>query len=315
MPKGHTCISKIFRPLGGRQSRWQQAFGDPNTRRRTFASTPSSSSLVSWSVQDKVGTIELHSQKTFNALTVEMGKEFRSLIHQLEPEFHESSNIQAVVLCGEGDQAFSAGGNLEWLQSLHNNSVHANVDWMLQFYTSFLCLRQKIPVPVIAALTGPAMGAGACLAMACDLRVACDDADRPVLGFPFSKLGIPSGMGGLYLLQHSGLTTAQANEILMLGKSLTGPEAFRLGLVNRTVPKDEVKNEAMALAKEIATKHPVAVRSMIRNCRLEQDRGLMDALHRDAYAQAMCYAREDWGRGLQVVAQKREADFDDYHSK
>ncbi|KAL3936611.1 MAG: hypothetical protein SGARI_002482 [Bacillariaceae sp.] len=236
-----------------------------------------------------------------------MGAEFRSLVNDLEQELHTESNIQAIVLQGEGDQAFSAGGNLEWLHSLHDNSVH--------FYTSFLCMRQKIPVPIIAALTGPAMGAGACLAMACDLRVACDDPERPVLGFPFCKLGIPSGMGGLYLLQHCGLTTARANEILMLGKSLPGPEATELGLVNRMVPREQVKNEAHAMAQEIANKHPVAIRSMIRNCRLEKDRGLMEALHRDAYAQAMCYARDDWGKGLDAVAQKREADFDDYHSK
>lgn len=259
--------------------------------------------------------IELHSQKTFNALTVEMGQEFRELIHGLETELHQSSNVQAIVLCGEGEQAFSAGGNLEWLQSLHNNSVHANVDAMLQFYQSFLCMRQKIPVPIIAALTGPAMGAGACLAMACDLRVACNDSERPVLGFPFSKLGIPSGMGGLYLLQHSGLTTVQANEILMLGKSLTGPEAMQLGLVNKIVDKEHVKSEAIRMAEEIGRKHPVAIRSMIRNCRLEQDRGLVEALHRDAHAQAMCYARSDWGRGLDAVAAKREADFEEYHSK
>jgi enoyl-CoA hydratase/carnithine racemase len=293
---------------------------DVNARTFTSSSPLSSSkSLVSWTVKEDVnphvGIIELHSKKTFNALTVEMGKEFRALMNKLEVELHESSNIQAVVLCGEGDKAFSSGGNLEWLQSLHGNSVHANVDLMLQFYTSFLCMRQKIPVPVIAAMTGPAMGAGACLAMACDLRVGCSEPDRAVLGFPFGRLGIPSGMGGLYLLQHSGLSTAQANEILMLAKTLTGPEAYGLGLLNRIVPKDQVKQEAYNLAVEISNKHPVAVRSMIRNCRLEQDRGLMDALHRDAYAQATCYARNDWGRGLQAVAEKREADFDDYHSK
>jgi enoyl-CoA hydratase/carnithine racemase len=262
-----------------------------------------------------VGIIELHSQKTFNALTVEMGKEFRTLMNKLEVELHESSNVQAVVLCGEGDKAFSAGGNLEWLRSLHDNSIHANVDLMMQFYTSFLCMRQKIPVPIIGALTGPAMGAGACLAMACDLRIGCSEPDRTVLGFPFGNLGIPSGMGGLYLLQHSGVSTAQANEILMLAKSLNGPDALELGLLNRIVPKDQVKREAYNLAVEISQKHPVAIRSMIRSCRLEQDRGLMEALHRDAYAQAMCYARDDWGRGLEAVAKKREADFDSYHSK
>mmetsp|Transcript_19510 Transcript_19510/g.47108 ORF Transcript_19510/g.47108 Transcript_19510/m.47108 type:complete len:314 (-) Transcript_19510:715-1656(-) len=282
-------------------------------------SSSSSSSLVSWSVQDKIGIIELHSKATFNALTVEMGHDFRELINQLEIDFHRDTDVRAIVLQGEGPKAFSAGGNLEWLKSLSNNAIHINFDLMLQFYTSFLCMRQKIPVPIIAALNGPAMGAGACLALACDLRVATDDPKTPVLGFPFAKLGIPSGMGGLYLLQHAGISTAKANEILMLGQSLTGPEANELGLINRLTSKEEVKEQAYSLAEEISTKHPVAIRSMIRSCRLEQDlhmgAGLMEALNRDAMAQAMCYARKDWGRGLDAVAKKEEADFDSYHEK
>jgi enoyl-CoA hydratase/carnithine racemase len=272
-----------------------------------------SSSLVSWSTDDKVGTITLQSPKTLNALTMEMGKDFEALIGWLEKELYNSSNVQAIVLCGEGDKAFSAGGNLEWLQSLSQNSVHRNLDTMLQFYNSFLSMRQKIPVPVIAALQGPAMGAGACLALSCDLRVAASD-NTPVLGFPFTKLGIPSGMGGLYLLQQSGVSATIANEILLLGKTVTGEEAHELGLVNRLVPADQVKEEAHEFAKEIAQKHPVSVRSMIRSLRLGKDSGLADALNRDAHAQAMCYNRNDWGMGLAAAAEKREADFDGYHS-
>jgi enoyl-CoA hydratase/carnithine racemase len=323
---GGICL-RVSRLLAARSGR-VVGCGSGGVPRRASSSSSSSSEeqqLVSWSVDGSVGTIELHSAKTFNALTVEMGLQFRSLVHRLEVELNDpnggsASSVQAIVLQGEGDKAFSAGGNLDWLMGLRNNPVHANVDTMLQFYTSFLCMREKIPVPIIGAIQGPAMGAGACLALACDLRVVAGSSgggdDTPILGFPFSKLGIPSGMGGLYLLQHAaGLSTVQANEILFLGKSLTGPEADRLGLVNRLVPRHEVKGEAHKLALEITKKHPVAIRSMVRSCRLEQDRGLMDALYRDAHAQAMCYARSDWGRGLEAVAQKTEADFDDYHSK
>lgn len=274
----------------------------------------SSSSLVSWTTDDKVGTITLNSPSTYNALTMEMGKDFESLILTLEKELHNSSNIQAIVLCGKGDRAFSAGGNLEWLQSLSQNSVHKNVDMMLQFYNSFLSMRQKIPVPVIAALQGPSMGAGACLALSCDLRVAASN-NTPVLGFPFSKLGIPSGLGGLYLLQNSGLSASAANEILLLGKTLTGEKAMELGLINRLVPPENVKEEAHKLAKEIADNHPVAIRSMTRSLRLGMDVGLTDALHRDAHAQAMCYNRQDWGLGLKAIRDKQKADFDTYHSK
>ena len=284
---------------------------------RSFSSTSSvASSLVTWSVDEatKVGTITLQSPRTYNALTVEMGRDFERVITKIEKELYNQSNVQAIVLQGEGEEAFSAGGNLKWLLSLHEHSVHANVDAMIQFYTSFLCLRQKIPVPVIAALPGPAMGAGACLALACDLRVAAEGQVR-VLGFPFSKLGIPSGMGGLYLLQKQGLSASKATEILLLGHTLTGEEANELGLINRLVPANQVKSAAHELAAEIATRHPVAVRSMIRTWRLGQDAGLADALYRDAHAQAMCYNRNDWGQGLKAVAEKRHADFDSYHSK
>lgn len=288
----------------------------PRDQERLFTTHSSSKSLVSWKVDEetKVGTITLESPKTFNALTVEMGRDFERLIGKIEKELNSQSNVQAIVLEGAGDQAFSAGGNLKWLLSLHDKSVHANVDAMIQFYNSFLCMRRSIPVPVIAALQGPAMGAGACLALACDLRVAAQD-DVRVLGFPFSKLGIPSGMGGLYLLQQQGCSSSKATEILMLGHTLTGEEAFDLGLINRLVPASQVKAEAHALAAEIAKRHPVAVRSLIRSWRIGKDSGLADALYRDAHAQAMCYNRDDWGKGLKAVAEKRDADFDVYHSK
>ena len=273
--------------------------------------------MVSWTVDetDRVGTLTLRSPTTtYNALTVEMGQEFERMIDQISKELNHSSNVQAIVLQGHGDQAFSAGGHLEWLKSLKHHSVHANTDAMLQFYQSFLCLRQKIPVPVIAALSGPAMGAGACLALACDLRVAASG-HVPLLGFPFSKLGIPSGMGGLYLLQQQGISSAKAIEILLLGLTLTGEEAEELGLINHLVAANQVKATAHDLARTIAKRHPVAVRSLIRSWRLGTDQGLAEAIHRDAHAQAMCYHREDWGRGLDAVAEKRDADFDAYHEK
>lgn len=238
-----------------------------------------SSSLVSWSTNDQVGTITLKSPKTFNALTMEMGEDFEALIGNIEKELYNESNVQAIVICGEGDKAFSAGGNLEWLHSLSDNSVHKNVDTMIQFYKSFMCMRQKLPVPVIAALQGPAMGAGACLALSCDLRVG-SSGDTPILGFPFTKLGISSGLGGLYMLQQAGIPSTIATEILLLGKTLTGEECKELGLVNRLVPAHQVKEEAHALAKQIGKMHPVAVRYMIQSFRHGKDHGLEEALYR-----------------------------------
>ena len=117
------------------------------------------------------------------------------------------------------------------------------------------------------------------------------------------------------MLQQQGCSAAKATEILLLGQTLTGEKADELGLINRLVSAEQVKAEAHQHAAEIAQRHPVAIRSLIRSWRLGKDSGLADALYRDAHAQAMCYNREDWGRGLQAVAAKRDADFDVYHSK
>mgnify|MGYP000190435129 CR=1 FL=1 len=108
-------------------------------------------------------------------------------------EFVEKNGVGLVIgnQAGGMPGAFSAGGDLRWLRSLRDNSVHANADLMRQFYQSFLCLRRELPVPVIAALHGPAMGAGAGLALACDLRTAAPR-DK-ILGLHFSRLGIHTG--------------------------------------------------------------------------------------------------------------------------
>lgn len=271
-------------------------------------------SLVSWTLNEstKIGTITLDSPSTYNALTVEMGRVFQALVRQLESDIRDGThNVNAVVLTGAGTDAFSAGGNFDWLRSLKDQPVHVNADTMLSFYKSFLSIRQ-LPVPVVAAIQGPAIGAGAGLALACDLRVTSPGPRR--LGFTFSRLGIHSGMGGShYLTTSMGGSSAIVNEILLTGKSLTGEEAFKYGLVNRLV--DNVKEEAYILAEEVARQNPLAVRSMIQTLRQRQDEGLEACLQREAYAQALCYHRDDWGEGLDAVLEKRDPDFTDYCTK
>lgn len=116
-------------------------------------------------------------------------------------------------------------------------------------------------MPVIAALQGPAIGAGAGLALACDMRTS---ADKPkILGFNFSSLGIHSGMGGSYLLEKAlGGPAAIMNEILFTGRVLSGKESFDLKLVNRL--SDAAKNDAYELAEKISKQHPLAIRTMVK---------------------------------------------------
>lgn len=115
-----------------------------------------------------------------------MGKEFQQLMESTKQSMRTGEvDINSIVLQGAGGKAFCAGGDLTWLRSLSHNSVNQNADVMRSFYQSFLCIR-SISVPIVAAVDGPAIGAGAALMAACDVRVAAADTR---IGFNFVKIG------------------------------------------------------------------------------------------------------------------------------
>lgn len=282
-----------------------------------FSTSASSSDLVLFSLDEKtkVATLTLNSPSTYNALTVEMGEAFEDIItNRLVPGLKMGQiNANSLVLLGAGDKAFSAGGDLKWLKGLRDNPVHVNADNMISFYRSFLCIRD-LQIPTIAAIHGPAIGAGACLATACDMRVA---SSRSKIGYTFASLGIHAGMGGSHFLPLS-IGRSLANEALLTGKIFTGDEAMEVGLVNKLARTDDaaaVKGEAIELGRKIAQQHPLAVRTMTKSIRLKEDEGLDAALRREAYAQAMCYARDDWGEGIDANVERRDPVFEDYFSK
>lgn len=279
----------------------------------TDTDVAAASSLPKQQPQRFVGTLTLQSPANLNALSVEMARAFESAVREISQDNNNNNDVDVIVLQGAGDAAFSAGGDLQWLESLRQNSVHENADNMRRFYQSFLCLRQYLTVPVICALHGPAMGAGAGLALACDLRTA---APRPnLLGLHFTRLGIHTGMGAShYVPQIVKAGSAVVNEILLAGKILSGQECYDLGIVNRL--EEDAKGAAYELAREITLRqHPVAVRSLLQTLRRQQDVGLEQALQREALAQAACYARDDWGEGVRAIAAKRDPIFDPYSSK
>lgn len=271
-------------------------------------------SLVTWELDEstKIGTITLNNPKAFNALTIEAGLVFSDRIREINTQLTvDGAECHAIVLTGAGDQAFSAGGNLEWLRSLKDNSVQDNADAMVRFYSSFLIVR-TLPVPVIAAMQGPGVGAGAGLALACDLRTV---ANKPrILGLNFTKLGIHVGMGASQFFPLAmGPGNAILNEALLLGKMLSGQECFDYSIANRL--SDDPKGDAYEMASEIAKQNPVAVRSIVQTMRVRQNDGLEAALQREALSQALCYNQSDWGEGVNAAAEKREPVFKPYHTK
>jgi enoyl-CoA hydratase/carnithine racemase len=159
------------------------------------SSSRSASTLVSseLNVDTGVAVLTLNAPAKMNALTEEMGAQFRAAVGTLRHE--PPTRLRCVVLTGAGSErgpAFSAGGDLAWLMERHHDSPTNNAAIMRDFYDRFLGVR-SLPVPVIAAIDGPAIGAGFALACACDVRLA-HPASK--LGVTFVGLGLPPGMVG-----------------------------------------------------------------------------------------------------------------------
>ncbi len=175
---------------------------------------------------DGVAVLTLDNPDQRNAMSDEMTESWVAAIDSLAGD----RSVRAVVVTGEGS-AFCSGGNTGWIASEPDASVDYLRTRMIAFYRAWLSIR-RLEVPTIAAVNGPAIGAGLCLALACDLRYAAQGAR---LGVPFVKLGMHAGMAATYLLPDV-VGQAHARDLLLTGRTVDAEEAFRLGLVSGGAP-------------------------------------------------------------------------------
>jgi enoyl-CoA hydratase len=160
-------------------------------------------------------------------------------------------------------------------------------------------------VPTIAVIAGPAIGAGLCLALACDLRLA---ASSVTLAASFVRLGLHPGMGATWLLPRL-VGPAMAAELLLTGRAVAADEALRIGLVNQVHAPDALDGAARALAAQIAGAAPLAVAQTKATLAGALERPLEDALAREADAQAIDFATADLAEALAAVATRRPPQF------
>eukprot|EP00439_Symbiodinium_sp_Y106_P055154 s2205_g7.t1 len=250
----------------------------------------------------RVARILLNMPEKMNAMTSQVVDDFGKVLDKIRTD---ASEYGAVVITGAGN-SFSAGGDLAWLKLRGKDTPSRNSQIMHDFYHRFLAIR-SLPLPVVAAINGPAVGAGMCLAMACDIRVASQSAK---MGFPFVSLGLHPGMGATHMIQSvAGFETAY--RLLLTGDLVTGLEAKELRLVSQVAPDGPTAQaQAMELAERIALQAPVAVRSLVRSLRRKQEEGLEAALWREADAQAHCYATHDLSEGLKASLERRPPRFE-----
>lgn len=251
---------------------------------------------------DGIAVLTFNDPDRRNAMTVDMGEAIRDACGALA----QDDGLRAVVLTGAAP-AFSAGGDLAMLEDKAQRARDEGLDAtdeMIEFYNLFLAVRE-LPVPTIAAINGHAIGAGLCVALACDIRVIANEAK---VGLNFAKLALHPGMGGAWLLPRM-LGEQRAAELLYTGRIITGDVAASYGLALDALPTADVLPRAIELAEDIAASAPLVVRQLKETLEAAPTASLTDHLAREARAQAVNYATDDLREGLAAGRERRAPNF------
>lgn len=232
-----------------------------------------------------------------NALSRQIMDELDRALEELVP----NSDVQAVIITGAGDKAFVAGADIQQFLSLTEETGYDLVRTGQKIFNKI----EALQLPVIAAINGFALGGGCELAMACDIRIAGENAK---LGQPEVNLGIIPGYGGTQRLPRL-VGAGKAKELIFTGDVIDAREAYRIGLVDILVPTGEALACAMTTAAKIQEKGPLAVRAAKKAVNLGLDRPIEDALELEALLFKELCATEDQKLGAKAFLDKKRAQF------
>ena len=246
-----------------------------------------------------VVTITLDSPERRNALDEELAAQLR----QAAADVAADPGARCVVITGAG-RAFCSGADLGEFRRQESGGVLPRREMLGAYYRTFLDVR-SLDVPTVAAVNGPAIGAGLNLALCCDLRV-CGESAR--FGATFVRLGIHPGGGATHLLTRL-IGPERAARLVLTGEVISGAEAVALGLASSVVADAELADAVEVLTSRIASNAPAAVRAAKRALRLAVDHPFDAVLEVEALAQAASQSAEDAVEGWTAFREKREPRF------
>jgi enoyl-CoA hydratase len=252
--------------------------------------------LLTFDVADRIATITVNRPDKLNALNDALIAELRAAI----AEARRRPDVGAVLLTGAG-RAFVAGADIGELVDQTAVEGKARAQRGQQAFRRF----ETSPKPTLAAVNGFALGGGCELAMACHLRIASEAAK---FGQPEVKLGIVPGYGGSQRLPRL-VGKGRALQLLLTGEMIDAAEAYRIGLVNRVVPADELLPAARALLSTILAQGPLAVAHCLEAVDRGLDLGLDDAIALEASYFGLLSATHDKTEGMRAFLEKRPATF------
>jgi enoyl-CoA hydratase/carnithine racemase len=243
------------------------------------------SEFVRLEVAEGVGTIRLDRPK-MNALNAQVQEEIRAAAH----EAAERDDVKAVVVYG-GEKVFAAGADIKEMADMSYTDM---VQRSGKLQSSFSAVA-RIPKPVVAAVTGYALGGGCELALCADVRFAADTA---VLGQPEILLGIIPGAGGTQRLTRL-VGPSKAKDLIFSGRFVPADEALAIGLVDRVIPADQVYDQALAWARQFAGAATYAVRAAKEAIDRGMEVDLETGLEIERQQFAALFATEDRGIGME----------------
>ena len=255
-----------------------------------------------YSVNQSVATITLNRPDRLNALTFEVYRELSDTFAQLRNE----EDIRVVVITGTG-RAFCSGGDVH---DIIGELFSRNMEGLLEFTRMTCELIQNIralPKPVIASLNGTTAGAGACIALASDIRLASEAAK---IAFLFVKVGLSGAdMGAAYLLPRI-VGLAKATELLYTGDFIPAAEAKRIGLYNHVVAAEELASVTAEFAMRLVHGPSFAIAKTKEMLNRELNMDLAAALECEAQAQAICMQHPDYREAYEAFVAKRPPKFE-----
>ena len=258
--------------------------------------------------QDGVAILTMNRPEARNALTLEM---MNGLFEAL-PRLAADPAVRLVVLTGAG-QAFCSGGDVKGFAKRAADAAAGGTPAM-SFDQRVTDLRRRVevvrwlhemPKPTLAVIPGAAAGAGLSLALACDLRIASDDAK---LTTAFAKVGLSGDFGGSYFMHHI-VGAARARELYFSASVLRADDALKLGLLNRVAPAAELANAAQTWARELAALPTVAVSYMKRNLNSAMHGSLGDTLDAECIHMIRTFETEDHKGAAKAFVERRTPEF------
>jgi enoyl-CoA hydratase/carnithine racemase len=252
--------------------------------------------VILYQKKDKIAYITLNRPEAFNSVTPEMLQELSRVLI----DFRDDEKLLVAIITGAGNRAFCAGADIKtMLPFLRENRGK----WWL--FPPTIMRGLELWKPLVAAVNGICLGGGLEIALACDIRIASENA---TFGQPEVNLGIIPGWGGTQRLPRC-IPSAIAADLILTGRSIKAEEAYRIGLVNKVVPPTDLVAMAEEYAKALCRPGPLAVRAAKRAMILGSEMSLEEGLAMEQLSFDFLIGTKDYEEGRSAFLEKREPKF------